>query len=193
MGADAAEKVDADAALSSLRARFPGAVFERYLGFVPRVGKNALVCATAVLVGDVTVGDEASIWYGAVLRGDIARIEIGARTNIQDGTVMHVADDTPCLVGEDVVVGHRAVLHACRIEDACLVGMQSTVLDGAVVGRGSVIGAGAVVTPRTVVPASSLVLGMPGKVVRALDPKNEELHRSLAAKYVRVKNDYQRG
>jgi len=184
---------EADAALASLRARFPGAVFERYLGLYPRVGKNAFIAATAALIGDVTIGDDASVWYGAVLRGDIARIEIGARTNIQDGTVMHVADDTPCLVGEDVVVGHRAVLHACRVEDACLIGMQATVLDEAVVGHGSVVGAGAVVTQRMVIPASSLVLGMPAKIVRALEPTTEAFHRSLAAKYVNVKDNYLRG
>jgi len=183
----------ADEALANLRERFPGAIFERYLGLYPRVGENALVAASAVLIGDVTIGDDASVWYGSVLRGDIARIEIGARTNIQDGTVIHVADDTPCVVGDDVVVGHRAVLHACRVENGCLIGMQATVLDEAVVGHGSVVGAGAVVTQRTVIPPSSLALGMPAKIARTLPPETEAFHRSLAAKYVDVKDNYLRG
>ena len=127
------------------------------------------------------LGDDVSIWYGAVLRGDLEPITIGARTNIQDGTVIHVADDGPCEIGADTVVGHRAMIHACRIEDACLIGMQSTILDGAVIGAGSVVGAGAVVTQRTVIPPRSLVLGAPAKVVRPLDAENEAFHRALAA------------
>ena len=98
------------------------------------------------------LGDDVSIWYGGVLRGDLAPVTVGARTNVQDGTVVHVADDSPCDIGADCVVGHRAMLHACRVEDGCLIGMQATILDDAVVGAGSVVGAGALVTARTVIP-----------------------------------------
>jgi carbonic anhydrase/acetyltransferase-like protein (isoleucine patch superfamily) len=106
--------------------------------------------------------------------------------------VLHVADDGPCVVGDDVVVGHRAMLHACRVEDACLIGMQATVLDDAVIGAGSVVGAGAVVTQRTVIPPRSLVLGVPAKVVKTLTDAEEKFHRAHAAKYVRLKENYLR-
>ena len=110
------------------------------------------VLGHAALAGDVRLGPDVSIWYGAVLRADLAPIIVGAGANVQDGTVVHVADDTPCVIGEETVVGHRAMLHACRVEPRCLIGMQSTILDEAVIGHGSVVGAGTVVTPRTVIP-----------------------------------------
>ena len=151
-----------------------------------------MLAAGAAIVGDVRLADDVSIWYGCVLRGDVASISVGPRSNVQDGTVIHVSDDTPCELGAEVVVGHRAMLHACRVEDACLIGMQATVLDGAVIGAGSVIGAGALVTQRMVIPPRSLVLGAPGKVVRTLTAEDEAFHRALAAKYVRVKENYLR-
>ena len=114
-----------------------------------------MLAAGAAIVGDVRLADDVSIWYGCVLRGDVASISVGPRSNVQDGTVIHVSDDTPCELGAEVVVGHRAMLHACRVEDACLIGMQATVLDGAVIGAGSVIGAGALVTQRTVIPPAA--------------------------------------
>src|SRR5215831_8953349 len=139
---------DLDARVEALRRRFPRAIVDRYLASVPAVGARALLLRGAAVIGDVRIGDDASIWYGAVLRGDLARVVVGARSNLQDGTVVHVADDTPCEIGDDVVVGHRAVLHACRVEAGCLIGMQATVLDEAVIGHGSVVGAGALVTQR---------------------------------------------
>jgi len=185
-----AERLDAE--VRALRGRFPRAHVDRYLGMVPSVGAGVLVAPGAALVGDVTLGEESSIWWGAVLRGDLAPVAVGARTNIQDGTVMHVADGTPCTVGDEVVVGHRAMLHACRVEDGCLIGMQSTILDEAVIGHGSVVGAGALVTQRTIIPPYSLVLGAPAKVVRKLTPDDEAFHRAVAAKYVRLKENYLR-
>src|SRR5207237_1839359 len=132
------------------------AILDRYLAALPSAAQRVLVAPGAALAGDVRLGDDVSIWYGAVLRGDLAPITIGARTNVQDGTVIHVADGTPCTVGEEPVVGHRAMLHACRVEDGCLIGMQSTILDEAVIGHGSVVGAGALVTSGTVIPPRSL-------------------------------------
>ena len=181
-----------DGEVGALRRRFPRALIDRYLDLVPVVGAGVLVAPGAALVGDVRLADDVSIWWGAVLRGDLAPIRVGARTNIQDGTVMHVADGTPCTVGEEVVVGHRAMLHACRIEDGCLIGMQATILDDAVIGRGSVVGAGALVTQRTIVPPRSLVLGAPARGVRALTEEDEAFHRAAAAKYVRLKENYLR-
>lgn len=181
-----------DARLGELRTQFPRAIFDRYLVHLPALGARVMISAGAALVGDVRLGDDVSVWYGAVLRGDIAPVTVGARTNIQDGTVVHVADKGPCEIGADVVVGHRAMLHACRVEDACLIGMQATVLDEAIIGAGSVVGAGALVTQRTVIPPRSLVLGAPAKVIRALTADDEAFHRALAAKYVRLKENYLR-
>jgi carbonic anhydrase/acetyltransferase-like protein (isoleucine patch superfamily) len=181
-----------DARVEELRRRFPRAIIDRYLQHVPTVGQNVLIAPGAAVAGDVQLGDDVSIWYGAVLRGDLAPVVIGAGSNIQDGAVLHVGDDSPCVVGRDIVVGHRAILHGCRVEDGCLIGMQATVLDDAVIGQGSVVGACALVTQGMVIPPRSLVLGTPAKVVRKLTEADEAFQRALAAKYVRLKENYRR-
>lgn len=182
-----------DAALSALRRRFPGALFQRYLGFVPQVAEDAYVAPGAVLIGRVQLGPQASVWPGCVLRADIAEIRIGARSNLQDGTVVHLGDEDPTVVGEDVVVGHRAVLHGCTIEDACLIGIQASLLDGCRIGVGSVVGAGALVPAGRQIPARSLVLGMPAQVTKTLPPENEAFNRALAAKYTRLAHNHRLG
>jgi carbonic anhydrase/acetyltransferase-like protein (isoleucine patch superfamily) len=179
-----------DARVAALRARFPRAIVDRYLRTMPELGARVVVFPGAAVVGDVALGEDVSIWYGAVVRGDLAPVRVGARSNIQDGSVLHVADGGPCEVGEETVVGHRAMLHACRVEAGCLIGMQATILDGAVIGHGSVVGAGALVTQRTVIPPRSLVLGAPARVVRTLEEKDETFHRAMAHKYVRLKENY---
>lgn len=121
-------------------------------------------------MGDVTLGEEASVWYGAVLRGDMAPIVIGARTNIQDGTIVHVDEGVPCNVGQRVGVGHRVVLHGCTVEDDSLIAMGSVLLNGVVIGAGSVVAAGAVVPEGMQVPPGSLIMGVPGRIVRRVDP-----------------------
>lgn len=135
----------------------------------PRISPSAWVAPTAVVLGDVTLGAQASVWYTAVLRGDMAPIIVGARTNIQDGTIVHVDEGIPCRVGDRVGVGHRAILHGCTVGDDCLVGMGSVLLNGVVVGPGSVIAAGAVVPEGLEIPAGSLVMGVPARVVREVD------------------------
>lgn len=180
-------------ALAALRARFPHAFIERYLDRVPSISESVYVGPGAVLTGAVEIHEEASIWPGCVLRGDINRIVVGTRSNVQDGSVIHVGDRDPAIVGAEVVIGHRAVVHGCTLEDAVLVGIQATILDGAVVGQGSVIGAGAVVTAGTRIPPRSLVLGIPGRVVKALPASDEELHRRLAHKYTRLAHNYRHG
>jgi gamma-carbonic anhydrase len=179
-----------DARLEALRRQFPRAIIDRYLGQVPVIGARVLLSPGTAVVGAVELGDDVSIWYGAVLRADLAPITIGRGSNIQDGTVIHVGDDSPCIVGAETVVGHRAVLHACRVEDGCLIGMQATVLDEAVIGRGSIVGAGALVTQKTIIPPQSLVLGAPARVVRRLNDTDEAFHRALAGKYARLKENY---
>jgi carbonic anhydrase/acetyltransferase-like protein (isoleucine patch superfamily) len=134
----------------------------------PTIHPSAWVVPGATVVGDVTLGEESSVWYGAVLRGDINRITIGPRSNIQDNGVVHVDTGDPTVIGELVTVGHSAVVHACTIEDEVLIGMGAIVLDGAEVGARSIIGANALVTLGTKIPPGSLVLGSPGKVRRQL-------------------------
>ena len=180
-------------ALDVLRRRHPGAIFERYLGAVPLVDESARVAAGAAVVGAVDLGPETSVWYGCVLRGDVNRIELRRRSNLQDGAVVHLGDNDPVLVDEDVVVGHRAVLHGCTVGAGTLVGIQSTVLDGVSIGEGCIIGSGALITAGTRIPPRSLVLGVPGKVVKTLTVADEDFHRRLAGKYVRLRHNYLHG
>jgi carbonic anhydrase/acetyltransferase-like protein (isoleucine patch superfamily) len=149
------------------------------------------VAPSAYVVGDVTLGDDVSIWFGAVVRGDVNRVRIGARSNVQDGGVVHVTHDThPTAIGDGVVVGHQAVVHGCTLEDGCLVGIGARVLDGAVVGRGAQVAAGAVVTPGARVPAGHLALGIPARAVRELSDGERDNIAAIAERYVRLKERY---
>lgn len=139
----------------------------------------------AVVVGAVELGDQSSVWYNAVLRGDINRISIGHHTNIQDNAVLHLEDDLPCIVGNYVTIGHSAIVHACTVGDETLIGMGSIILDGAKIGRQCLIGARSLVTQRTEVPDGSLVVGSPAKVVRALTAEERQRLRTSAEKYAR--------
>ena len=138
---------------------------------MPSIDSSAFVAPGAVVLGDVTLGEQASVWYGAVLRGDMAPITVGAQTNLQDGTIVHVDEGVPCTVGNRVGVGHRAILHGCTVEDDSLVGMGAILLNHVRVGSGSVIGAGAVIPEGTEIPPHSLVLGVPARVVRPVDAR----------------------
>ncbi len=131
-----------------------------------KISKNTYIAPTAVIVGDVTIEDGVSVWDGAVLRGDVSYIKIGKNSNIQDNVVIHVSHDTPTIIGENVTVGHLAMVHGAKIGNNVIVGINSVVLDNAEIGDGSVIGAGAVVTSGTKIPPNSLVLGIPAKVVK---------------------------
>ena len=142
--------------------------FITFSGHRPRVDPAAWVAPNATLIGDVTLAADASVFYGAVLRGDADRIVVGEGSNLQDGVVVHVDADFPTLVGRNVTIGHRAVLHGCVVEDGALIGMSATVLNGAVIGKGSLVAAGCVVLEGTIVPAGSLVAGVPGKVRRSV-------------------------
>ncbi len=157
---------------------------DRFLRSQPSLGDGVYLASTAVVVGDVTLGDRSSVWYHAVLRGDINAIRVGAHSNIQDGAVVHLADDDPCEIGDWVTVGHGAVVHACTIEDECLIGMNCTILDGAVIGAQSIVGANALVTGGTRIPAGSLVLGSPARVVRSLTEAERADLKPWAQKYV---------
>ncbi len=151
---------------------------------MPRLHPTVFVAPTAIIVGDVTLAEESSVWFGAVLRGDVAPIVVGPRTNVQDGCIIHADTDQPTIIGAGVTLGHGAVVHGCRIADNVLIGIRATVLNGAQIGENSLVGAGAVVTPGTVVPPDSLVLGLPAKVVRSLTPEEIRSIRDSAARYV---------
>lgn len=157
---------------------------ESYDGIIPTIHPSAFVASSADLIGRVTLGEESSVWYHTTLRGDINEIVIGARSNIQDNVVVHLADDLGCHVGELVTVGHSAVIHACTIRDEVLVGMGAIILDGAVIGEQSIVGAGALVTGGTVIPPGSLVLGSPARIVRTLTPDERANVKTWAEKYV---------
>ena len=156
----------------------------RFLYVKPQIDPTAYVSPQAVVIGDVRLAARTSIWPTAVLRGDINFIEIGEGSNIQDGSIVHLADDLPVRVGKLVTVGHRAVLHACVVEDECLIGMGATILDGAVIGKGSIIGSHALVTKGTQIPPGSMVMGMPAKVVRPLRPEEIAGIRVWANHYI---------
>jgi carbonic anhydrase/acetyltransferase-like protein (isoleucine patch superfamily) len=130
---------------------------------------TAFIAPGAAVMGDVTIGPDASVWYGAVLRGDMAPITIGAQTCLQDGTIAHVDDDAPCIIGRRVGVGHRVILHGCTVEDECLIGMGSVLLNHVTIGAGSVVAAGAIIPEGMQIPAQSLVMGVPGRIVRTVD------------------------
>jgi len=157
---------------------------DRFLLKKPKLGKGVYIARGAAVLGDVTLGDYSSVWYNAVLRGDINRIVVGHHTNVQDNAVLHLADDFPCILGNYVTIGHSAVVHACKVGDEVLVGMGAIILDGAVIGKQSIIGAKALVTQGTKIPPGSLVLGAPAKVVRALTPKERAGVKYWAQKYV---------
>ena len=158
----------------------------RHLGKTPDIARAQWVAPSATVIGDVTLGLQSSVFYGAVLRGDIARIVVGEGSNIQDNAVVHLADDFDAVIGAWCTIGHAAIVHACTIEDECLIGMGSTILDGARIGARSIVGAGAVVTQRMVVPPGSMVLGTPAKVVRSLSDIEQRALKAWAEKYVEV-------
>ena len=169
-----------------------------FRGDCPTLSKNAWVAPGATVIGDITIGEESAVWFGCVVRGDVHRIVIGDRSNIQDLSMVHVthytnpdkSDGNPTIIGNDVTIGHRVMLHGCTIEDACLIGMSATILDGAVIGKESIVGAGSLVTKNKVFPPRSLIMGSPAKVVRALTKAEiEELYAS-AERYVQFKNSY---
>lgn len=161
-----------------------------FAGKRPRFGQRVFLASTAVVVGDVELADDVSVWYGAVIRADLNQVRVGTRSNIQDNAVIHVDTDAPTFVGEDVTVGHGAILHGCRVANGALVGMHATVLNGAVVGEGAVVAAGALVPPGMEVPSGMLVAGVPAKVIRPVKPEERERIRTGLVHYLELKSRY---
>ena len=162
-----------------------------YRGQMPRVHASVFIDDSAQVIGDVEIGEESSVWMCVVMRGDVNRIRIGARTNIQDGTIVHVMKDThPTIIGNDVTVGHAAVVHGCTIEDRCLIGMGAILLNGVTVGTGSIVAAGTLLPEGMQVPPRSLVMGAPGKVRRTLSDADLDEIQMYADRYVAYRLDY---
>lgn len=169
-----------------------------YLHYTPKIGERTWIAPSADVIGRVELGEDVSVWFGTVIRGDVHFIKIGDRTSIQDLSMVHIthhkkedaSDGYPTIIGSDVTVGHRVMLHGCTIEDACLIGMSATILDGAVIGKESIVGAGALVTKNKIFPPRSLIMGSPAKVIRELtDEEVAELYAS-ARRYVSFKENY---
>ena len=152
----------------------------------PAIHPTAFIAPNATLLGDVTIGENASVWYNSVLRGDINRITVGKGSNIQDGSVLHLSAEHGCIIGDYVTVGHMAMLHACTIGDECLIGMGTIILDGVEIGERSIVGAGALVTQGKKIPPGSMVLGSPAKVVRTLSTEEQSGLREWAERYARL-------
>ena len=170
----------------------------KFQKYTPKLEKNVWIAEGSSIIGRVTMGEDSAVWFGCVVRGDVHHITIGKRSNIQDLSMVHVthhkkadmSDGNPTVIGDDVTVGHRVMLHGCTIEDACLIGMSATILDGAVIGKESIVGASSLVTKNKIFPPRSLIMGSPAKVVRSLtDDEVAELYAS-ASRYVAFKNEY---
>jgi len=163
-----------------------------YRSVLPTIHPSAFVDASAQVIGDVHLGADSSIWMNVVVRGDVNSIRIGARTNIQDLTLVHVMRDThPTVIGDEVTVGHSAVVHGCTIEDRCLIGMGAILLNGCRIGSGSIVAAGTLVPEGFAVPPGSMVMGLPGKVRRRLTPEEDASITWYADNYVRYRLDFQ--
>ena len=163
-----------------------------YRGVLPRVHPTAYIDDSAQVIGDVEVGEESSIWMSAVVRGDVHWIRIGRRSNVQDGTVIHVMNKThPTTIGDNVTIGHAAVLHGCTIEEQCLIGMGAIVLNGVTIGTGSIVAAGSLVVENMQVPPRSLVMGSPARVRRTLNDAEVADIQMYADRYVSYRLDYQ--
>jgi gamma-carbonic anhydrase len=163
----------------------------RYMENSPEIDKSVFIAPNATLIGRVKVASGASIWFNTILRADINSIEVGKDSNIQDSCVLHVTHDHPVKVAERVTVGHGVILHGCTVQSDCLIGMGSVLLDGVVVNEGCMIAAGAVVAPNTNIPANSLVMGVPGKVVRTLVPVEQRKMETNWKSYINYARDYQ--
>ena len=166
-------------------------MIHKYKGVTPQLDASVFLAPTACVIGDVQIGEKSSLWFNVVVRGDVNFIRIGNRTNIQDGSVVHVTRDThPTVIGDDVSVGHSVTLHGCTVHDKCLIGIGAIVLDGAVIGASSLVAAGSVVAPGTQIPPQSLVMGSPGRVKRVLtEDECLDIH-SIAERYLQYQEDY---
>ena len=168
-------------------------VIRPYKGILPKIHPEAYVAGGVLVIGDVEIGRESSIWFGSIVRGDVHYIRIGERTNIQDGCILHVTRGKwPLSLGDEVTVGHRVTLHGCTVRSRCMIGMGAIVLDGSEVGEGAIVGAGSLVAPGTVIPARTLAMGVPAKVKRQITEAEWDESAWLARRYVEHAREYAR-
>jgi carbonic anhydrase/acetyltransferase-like protein (isoleucine patch superfamily) len=173
--------------------QMPNSLVMPWNGHHPKLGRGVFVASGAAVIGQVEIGEDSNVWFNTVIRGDVNTIKIGARTNIQDNTTVHVTSKTgPTVIGDNVTIGHNAVIHACTIEDYCLIGMGSTILDGAVIRSNCFIAAGSVVTPGKEMPSGMMVMGSPAKPVRPLTQAELDFLRKSALDYVETAKSYGR-
>jgi carbonic anhydrase/acetyltransferase-like protein (isoleucine patch superfamily) len=173
--------------------QMPNSLVMPWNGHHPKLGRGVFVASGAAVIGQVEIGEDSNVWFNTVIRGDVNTIKIGARTNIQDNTTIHVTSKTgPTVIGDNVTIGHNAVIHACTIEDYCLIGMGSTILDGAVIRSNCFIAAGSVVTPGKEMPSGMMVMGSPAKPVRPLTQAELDFLRKSALDYVETAKSYGR-
>ncbi len=162
----------------------------KFKEFYPVIAQSAWVAPSADVIGQVTMGENSSIWFQCVIRADVSTVTIGKNSNIQDLSMIHTDVNSQTIIGDNVTIGHKVMLHGCKIEDNCLIGMSATILDNAVIGKGSIVGANSLVTAGKVFPANSLIMGSPAKVVKQLNDEDEQGLINHAAHYVDYKNDY---
>ena len=168
-------------------------MIKKFRGKSPIIPDSCYISESVDLIGDVTLGENVSLWFGAVVRGDMHFITIGNRSNIQDNSVIHVTTDvSPTRIGDEVTVGHNAIIHGATIEDRCLIGMGTIIMDDAVIGEGSIVGAGAVVPPNMIIPPRSLVVGLPAKIVRQTTDKELEMIIERAQHYIDFSQEYKK-
>jgi carbonic anhydrase/acetyltransferase-like protein (isoleucine patch superfamily) len=173
-------------------------VILKFKQWFPKIHKKAFIAPSADIIGNVKIGKDSSVWFGTVIRGDVHKIRIGKRTSIQDLSMIHVthykkedmSDGHPTIIGDDVTIGHKVMLHGCTIENSCLIGMSATILDGAVIGEGSIVGAHSLVTSGKKFPPRSLIMGSPAKVVKTLSEEEVQGLIAHSYRYVNFKNDY---
>jgi carbonic anhydrase/acetyltransferase-like protein (isoleucine patch superfamily) len=171
--------------------RMPNAHLITWQGHTPKTGTGIFLASGSAVIGQVELGDDVNVWFNTVIRGDVNTIRIGARTNIQDNTTVHVTSGSgPTVIGEDVTIGHNTVIHACTIEDQCLIGMGSTILDGAVIRSRCFVAAGSVVTPGKEMPSGMMVMGAPAKAIRPLTPAELQFLEKSAKDYVSTAKSY---
>lgn len=177
--------------LGKVSHRSAHASVEKYQGNWPQLDESVFLASGARIIGDVVLGKNCSVWFNAVVRGDVNSIEVGERTNIQDGAVIHCTyKKYKTVIGKNVSIAHLATIHGCTIEDDCLIGMQATIMDGAVIGKGSIVGAGALVTPGIIIPPGSLVVGAPAKAVRTIRPEELEGVLATTSRYIEYSKGY---
>lgn len=165
-------------------------MLHEFIGNKPKISENVFIAPGSQIIGEVSIGKESSVWHNAVIRGDLGPINIGERTNIQENSVLHIDEGHPLTIGNNVTVGHGAILHGCKIEDNSLIGMGATVLNDAVIGKESIIGAGALIPEGKKIPPRSLVIGVPGKVVRQLNKEEIEALQKSADHYYHLSSQY---